>query len=56
MLDVSSINSFDSDDIKTYTTDPKIAAMANLVDAFHYTDVEEFESSLLDASEGKVIQ
>ena len=54
MLDASSINPFDSQEVRPYKNDPEIAAMTNLVDAFHNNDIKKFEK-ILDKNEGKVM-
>jgi COP9 signalosome complex subunit 2 len=46
MLHASSINPFDSQEVRPYKKDPEIVAMTNLVDAFHNNDIKEFESIL----------
>ena len=46
MLHASSINPFDSQEVRPYKQDPEIIAMTNLVDAFHANDIQEFESIL----------
>jgi len=54
MLDASSINPFDSQEVRPYKKDPEITAMTNLVDAFHSNDIKKFEG-ILDRNEGKVM-
>eukprot|EP01083_Nonionella_stella_P308442 1088102_1 len=46
MLHASSINPFDSQEVRPYRKDPEIVAMTNLVDAFHNNDIGEFEGIL----------
>jgi len=48
MLHASSINPFDSQEVRPYKKDPEIVAMTNLVDAFHNNDIQEFERILKD--------
>jgi len=54
MLDASSINPFDSQEVRPYKKDPEIVAMTNLVDAFHSNNIKKFER-ILDKNEGKVM-
>ena len=46
MLHASSINPFDSQEVRPYKNDPEIVAMTNLVDAFHSNDIKKFEKTL----------
>eukprot|EP00554_Chaetoceros_debilis_P009908 CAMPEP_0194103908 /NCGR_PEP_ID=MMETSP0150-20130528/4264_1 /TAXON_ID=122233 /ORGANISM="Chaetoceros debilis, Strain MM31A-1" /LENGTH=563 /DNA_ID=CAMNT_0038791255 /DNA_START=156 /DNA_END=1847 /DNA_ORIENTATION=- len=46
MLHASSINPFDSQEVRPYRKDPEIVAMTNLVDAFHNNDIGNFEGIL----------
>lgn len=54
MLDASSINPFDSQEVRPYKNDPEIIAMTNLVDAFHGNDIKTFDR-ILDRNEGRVM-
>lgn len=54
MLDASSINPFDSQEVRPYKNDPEIIAMTNLVDAFHSNDIKTFDR-ILDRNEGRVM-
>jgi COP9 signalosome complex subunit 2 len=55
MLDASSINPFDSQEVRPYKNDPEIIAMTNLVDAFHSNDIKSFDR-ILDRNEGRVME
>jgi 26S proteasome regulatory complex component len=55
MLDESSINPFDSQEVRPYKNDPEIIAMTNLVDAFHSNDIKSFDR-ILDRNEGRVME
>ena len=46
MLHASSINPFDSHEARAHRDDPQIAAMTNLVQAFHNDDIKKFEQIL----------
>ena len=46
MLDASSINPFDSQEVRAYKSDPEIVAMTNLVEAFHNNEIHKFERIL----------
>ena len=46
MLHASSINPFDSQEARPYRDDPEIAAMTNLVQAFHNNEIHKFEQIL----------
>lgn len=46
MLMKSDINPFDSQETKPYKNDPRIAAMTDLVDAYHCDDIQRYESIL----------
>lgn len=54
MLHASSINPFDSQEIRPYKEDPEIVVMTNLVDAFHNNDIEKFER-ILSKNEGGIM-
>lgn len=54
MLHASSINPFDSQEVRPYKEDPEIVAMTNLVDAFHNNDIEKFER-ILKKNEGRIM-
>jgi COP9 signalosome complex subunit 2 len=54
MLHASSINPFDSQEVRPYKEDPEIVAMTKLVDAFHNNDIETFEK-ILNRNEGKIM-
>lgn len=54
MLHASSINPFDSQEVRPYKDDPEIVAMTNLVDAFHANDIEKFER-ILKRNEGRIM-
>ncbi len=54
MLHASSINPFDSQEVRPYKDDPEIVAMTNLVDAFHSNDIEKFER-ILKKNEGRIM-
>ncbi len=54
MLHASSINPFDSQEVRPYKDDPEIVAMTNLVDAFHDNDIEKFER-ILKKNEGRIM-
>jgi len=54
MLHASSINPFDSQEVRPYKNDPEIVAMTNLVDAFHDNDIQKFER-ILKRNEGRVM-
>mmetsp|Transcript_14075 Transcript_14075/g.16365 ORF Transcript_14075/g.16365 Transcript_14075/m.16365 type:complete len:557 (+) Transcript_14075:180-1850(+) len=43
MLHASSINPFDSQEVRPFKKDPEIVAMTNLVDAFHNNEITTFE-------------
>lgn len=46
MLHASAINPFDSQEARPYRDDPEIAAMTNLVQAFHNNEIHKFEHIL----------
>ncbi|KAJ3276790.1 hypothetical protein HDV01_002844 [Terramyces sp. JEL0728] len=46
MLMESQINPFDSQETKSYATDPQIIVLTDLVDAFHQKDLKRFERIL----------
>ena len=54
MLHASSINPFDSQEVRPYKDDPEIVVMTNLVDAFHNNDIEKFER-ILSKNEGRIM-
>lgn len=54
MLHASTINPFDSQEVRSYKNDPEIVAMTNLVDAFHSNDIQKFES-ILSKNEGTIM-
>jgi COP9 signalosome complex subunit 2 len=54
MLHASSINPFDSQEVRPYKEDPEIVAMTNLVDAFHSNDIEKFER-ILQKNDGRIM-
>jgi len=53
MLHASSINPFDSHEARAHRDDPQIAAMTNLVQAFHNDDIKKFEQ-ILKKNEGGI--
>lgn len=54
MLHASSINPFDSQEVRPYKEDPEIVAMTKLVDAFHSNDIESFDK-ILRRNEGRIM-
>lgn len=54
MLHASSINPFDSQEVRPYKSDPEIVAVTNLVDAFHCNDIHKFER-ILNKNEGHLM-
>lgn len=46
MLMKSEINPFESQETKPYTTDPRIMAMTDLVDAYQHNEIHRYESIL----------
>ena len=54
MLHASSINPFDSQEVRPYKEDPEIVAMTRLVDAFHSNDIETFDK-ILKRNEGRIM-
>jgi hypothetical protein len=54
MLGESSINPFDSQEVRPYKHDPEIRAMTKLVDSFHSNDIKTFDR-ILDKNEGHVM-
>ena len=53
MLHASTINPFDSQEARPYRDDPEIAAMTNLVQAFHNNEIQRFERILQQKSTPK---
>jgi len=54
MLHASSINPFDSQEVRPYRDDPEIKAITNLVEAFQGNEIERFEG-ILARNEGRVM-
>jgi len=54
MLHASSINPFDSQEVRPYRNDPEIKAITNLVEAFQGNEIERFEG-ILARNEGRVM-
>jgi COP9 signalosome complex subunit 2 len=55
MLHASSINPFDSQEARPYRDDPEIAAMTNLVHAFHNNEIHKFER-ILQQNRGRIME